>query len=64
MKYISYREKIYGRINPKPYSGKFTYKNIDYYCGCFKTEREAMVSVDKKRISLGLEPLYLKPVSA
>lgn len=48
------------KINKKPYSGQFTYKNTLYYCGNFETIKEAQISVDKKRLSLGLEPLLLK----
>lgn len=48
------------KLNKRPYSGKFTYKNTVYYCGHFETIKEAQISVDKKLLSLGLEPLLLK----
>ncbi len=49
-----------GRKNKKPYRGKFTYKNTAYCCGNFETIREAQISVDRKRLDLGLKPLILK----
>ena len=50
----------YGKVNTKPYEGKFTYQNTVYYCGSFETIREAQISVDKKRLSLGLDAVVLK----
>lgn len=60
-KYITIQIKdINSRLNKKPYKGAFKHKNKIYYCGTFETIRQAQVSVDKKRIYLGLEPLVLK----
>lgn len=50
-----------GREHKKPYRGLFKHKNINYYCGNFETIKQAQISVDKKLISLGLQPLILKP---
>ena len=63
MKNISYKQKIYGRVSSKPYNAQFVYNNTTYYCGCYSTEREARVALDKKRLGLGLEPMYLKRLS-
>ena len=60
MKNIHYKPIIYGRVSSKPYNVQFVYKNTKYFCGCFASEKEARVALDKKRLGLGLEPLYLK----
>ena len=59
--YFDFKDRT-NRISKKPYIGQFTYKNIMYYCGNFDTIKEAQISVDKKRLSLGLKPLLLKKI--
>ena len=51
-----------GRPHKKPYRGQFTYNNTKYNCGNFETIKQAQISVDKKLLSLGLQPLLLKSV--
>ena len=61
-KYVYYEEvdTRSGRKSVKPYRGLFNHKSIMYHCGNFETLREAQIAVDKKLLSLGLEPLMLK----
>lgn len=49
-----------GKDYNKKYRGQFIYKNTTYWCGDFNTIKEAQISVDVKRISLGLKPNLLK----
>jgi len=49
-----------GKKPEKPFVGKFIYKNTKYYCGFHRTVKEAQISVDMKRLSLGLDAVLLK----
>lgn len=46
----------------KKYQGKFKYQGTNYHCGWHETIKQAQISVDLKRISLGLKPALLKPI--
>lgn len=54
---------MHGRYFDTPkYVATFIHKKITYHIGSFDELSVAKKALDKKRIQLGLEPLYLKRV--
>lgn len=54
---------MHGRyFNTPKYVATFIHKKVTYHIGSFDELSVARKALDKKRIQLGLEPLYLKRV--
>lgn len=49
-------------LNDPMYKARFMHLGKRYNCGMHKTIIKAKIAIDKQRVLLGMEPLYLKRI--